>query len=290
MNETMSLDQNKTQMAVSPDATQFSANVNCPVCETPNPPSEAYCIDCGFLLTAAPVALEEMPKPEDAGKLVTSDGAREFVLKSGENSVGRENVDILLMHNTVSRRHAKIVVQDGHAALEDLGSTNGTSVDGQRIASGEAIDIADGAELTFGSVALKYIAPLAPIDEACEEVLEEESAEQILEQVEPEPIEGEPASPGCLISKDESLRFPLATGLNTIGRKDGANTIVIPDSYVSGRHADLTVEDDVFTITDVGSTNGTCVNGVRLEPNAGKEVRAGDEITIGQKVFRIEVA
>ncbi len=46
-----------TQMMSAPaaNATQMAMNVDCPVCHTPNPPSETYCIDCGFLLSSAPI-------------------------------------------------------------------------------------------------------------------------------------------------------------------------------------------------------------------------------------------
>ena len=120
-----------TQMVAEPaaEATQLAANVDCPVCHTANPPSETYCIDCGFLLTEQPLEVAEMPEVAAVGKLVTSDGAREFALKTGENTVGRENADILLVHNTVSRAHAQITVEEGHVYVEDLGSTNGTTLD-----------------------------------------------------------------------------------------------------------------------------------------------------------------
>jgi pSer/pThr/pTyr-binding forkhead associated (FHA) protein len=65
---------------------------------------------------------------------------------------------------------------------------------------------------------------------------------------------------------------------------------MVPDPYCSGRHADLVAEDDKLVLTDVGSTNGTFVNGVRLEPNVPREVAAGDEITFGQTAFTVEVA
>jgi pSer/pThr/pTyr-binding forkhead associated (FHA) protein len=91
------------------------------------------------------------------------------------------------------------------------------------------------------------------------------------------------------VSKDDSMRFEIAEGTNTIGRRDGSD-IVISDPYISGSHAELVAENGVFTITDVGSTNGTFVNGVRLEPNQPKDILDSDEVTIGQKIFKIEVA
>ncbi|MCL5103381.1 MAG: FHA domain-containing protein [Armatimonadetes bacterium] len=301
MSETVTLDPEKTaigavdtgatMMVMEPQAevTQFAANVDCPVCHTPNPPSETYCIDCGFLLGAEPVAVADMPELVVAGMLVTTDGTREFHLKPGENTIGREDCDILLVHNTVSRRHAKITVEDGRTRIEDLGSTNGTTLDGDKVA-GEPIDLKDGCEIVFGSMALKYVAPEAgegeaPTDLPTSEETEFDEAPEVPVGVQ----EPETPSVGKLVSKDGAYSFDLVNGVNTIGRREG-NSIVIPDPYCSGQHAELLAEDGRFTITDLGSTNGTLVNGVKLEPNMPRELQPGDEITLGRPVFKIEVA
>ncbi len=325
MNETMNADMEKTaiglvdngertQMVSQPsaNATQLAVQVNCPVCQTANPPSETYCIDCGFLLSAAPVAVAETPSAA-AGTLVSSDGAREFPLKPGENSVGRQNADVLLDNNTVSRKHARVIVENGCAYVEDSGSSNGTSVDGKKIASGERIAMADGSEVSFGSCVVKYKAPepsAAPAEPESAEPAEETAApEQTVEieaQTGAEPAEieapgeteeegaapesAEPVIAGRLVSVDGSMAFPLAAGVNKVGRRAGENDIVISDPYCSGRHADLLAEAGAFTLTDNGSTNGTMVNGVKLEPNAPLALQPGDEITFGQIVFKIEVA
>lgn len=295
-----------TQMGVPQmsNATQYAANVECPVCKTANPPSEMYCIDCGFLLSSAPVGVEDAPEVKSYGKMVASDGTREFALKPGENSVGREAADVLLGHGTVSRKHAKITVENGKAYVEDLGSTNGTTLDGRKLAPGEKAEMADGAEVVFGSAALKYVAPevveeVEQVEDAEVEVTEMamEAACEVVETGEAveveeaaEEAEPEPAVVGSLVSQDGSTCFELRPGTYTIGRRQGANDIVIPDPYCSGRHADLSVEDGKFTLTDVGSTNGTQVNGVKLEANTPRAVVPGDEITFGQAVFTIEVA
>lgn len=295
-----------TQMGVpqQSNATQYAASVECVVCKTANPPSETYCIDCGFLLSSEPVAVEDAPKAQSYGKMVASDGTREFALRPGENGVGREAADVLLGHGTVSRKHAKITVENGKAYVEDLGSTNGTTLDGRKLAPGEKVELKDGAEVVFGSAALKYAAPelVEEVEqaeepeaevtemavEAAPEAVAEESSEAVDEVV--EEAEPEVAAVGALVSKDGSIRFELKPGTYTIGRRQGANDIVIPDPYCSGRHAELAVEDGKFVLTDVGSTNGTQVNGVKLEHNAPRDVVPGDEITFGQAVFAIEVA
>src|SRR5262245_44658006 len=71
-------------------------------------------------------------------------------LAEGESVVGRHpESDVWLDATSVSRVHARVVIADGRATVEDRGSTNGTSVDGVRITSRHAL--VDGATVTFGS-------------------------------------------------------------------------------------------------------------------------------------------
>jgi pSer/pThr/pTyr-binding forkhead associated (FHA) protein len=57
-------------------------------------------------------------------------------LKQGSNIVGRgTGSDLQLMDQGVSRRHADVHVADGHATVYDLGSTNGTSVNGHTVST-----------------------------------------------------------------------------------------------------------------------------------------------------------
>ena len=275
-------------------ATQMAMNVDCPVCHTPNPPSETYCIDCGFMLASEPVGVAEMPEQPSMGRLISPDGTREFALHAGPNTVGRENADILLAHNTVSRKHATITVEDHRAYVEDAGSTNGTTVDGVKIAPGGKTDLKDGSEIVFGSFAVKYQAPEGAEPEQAEppEEAEPEAETCELEPVEPAAEETPEQAPveavARLVSKDGAYSFGIHDGTNTIGRREADNDIVIPDPYCSGRHADIAFAGGKFIVTDVGSTNGTYVNGVKLEANEPHELADGDEITLGRTVFAIE--
>ena len=72
MEKTIIADAGEAVLEPEIETTQLAANVDCPVCHTPNPPSETYCIDCGFLLAEEPVAVEEMPEVEPVGKLITT--------------------------------------------------------------------------------------------------------------------------------------------------------------------------------------------------------------------------
>ena len=79
-------------------------------------------------------------------------------------------------------------------------------------------------------------------------------------------------------------RLPLRAS-NSMGR-DAGNDIALPDEAASARHATLEVHDGEWFIEDLGSTNGTLVNGVRIERR--ERVRPGDEIAIGRIALRLD--
>ncbi|MBV9008052.1 MAG: FHA domain-containing protein [Verrucomicrobia bacterium] len=70
----------------------------------------------------------------------------------------------------------------------------------------------------------------------------------------------------------------------TVGRAPD-NIIVLNDSSVSGRHAELRVSERSYTLRDVGSTNGTQVNG---NSTANTLLRHGDRIRFGAVQARFE--
>jgi DNA-binding winged helix-turn-helix (wHTH) protein len=83
------------------------------------------------------------------------EGERRISLQNGENVVGRDpEATVWLDYASVSRRHARIVVTDGRAVLEDLGSKNGTTVGAERVAGARALR--DGDCLEFGRVTLIF--------------------------------------------------------------------------------------------------------------------------------------
>jgi DNA-binding winged helix-turn-helix (wHTH) protein len=74
-------------------------------------------------------------------------------LTEGEHIAGRDpECSLFIDATTVSRRHARITVVRGTATIEDLGSTNGTHVDGERIST--PTRLAPGSEVALGSEVL----------------------------------------------------------------------------------------------------------------------------------------
>lgn len=80
---------------------------------------------------------------------------REWHLVAGPNIVGRDrDCAIRIDSATISRRHARVVVTTHQTTIEDLGSKNGTQVNGCPITS--AVVLNDGDALQVGSIALTY--------------------------------------------------------------------------------------------------------------------------------------
>ena len=107
----------------------------------------------------------DLPRPADgfpgSPRLLvsTSDGAhggqaRTFPLTSPLTILGRgTDCDLRLVDQGVSRHHAEIRVEDGDVVLVDLGSTNGTFVEGQPI---RRISLTDGTRVTLGRTTLVF--------------------------------------------------------------------------------------------------------------------------------------
>ncbi|MCP4422864.1 MAG: FHA domain-containing protein [Chloroflexi bacterium] len=80
-------------------------------------------------------------------------------------------------------------------------------------------------------------------------------------------------------------RFPLLP-VTGIGRASG-NTIVLDDDYVSSRHSLIARRGDLWQLEDLGSRNGTLLNGIVLTETA--VISPGDLITIGNVQLKLEI-
>lgn len=79
-----------------------------------------------------------------------------YVLPAGETSAGRDaGSDIFLGDVTVSRHHARFTVDERGLRVEDLGSTNGTYVNGKRV---DAFLLSAGDEVMIGKFLLLVVA------------------------------------------------------------------------------------------------------------------------------------
>ncbi|MDX1435768.1 MAG: FHA domain-containing protein [Anaerolineales bacterium] len=130
-----------------------------------------------------------------------------FSLNKSEIYLGRDiNNDIIISDAEVSRKHARLVLlQSGEYQLEDLGSTNGTYIDGQRITGphllypGETIMLGDNVRFHFDTVARDPEATAAGGAVAMQPPASEPAPQQVYQRAEtfssPEPIPPQTAEP-----------------------------------------------------------------------------------------------
>jgi pSer/pThr/pTyr-binding forkhead associated (FHA) protein len=201
------------------------------------------------ILAAAPEPYRPAESGHDYGRLVGA-GNRPMVLRGGRITIGRSSDnDIVINSLLVSRRHAVLECSAGRCTVEDLGSANGLYVNGQRVSR---TALSQGARLRFGDVTLTYLAAGAPLPGAWLEV--------------------------------GGHRHPVSPLGTSIGRSRD-NDLHIGDERASRHHARVELQQGQFVITDLGSANGTLVNGRRVQRHV---LESGDEIVVGgsRLVFR----
>lgn len=148
---------------IGEESFRFYADVASP--PAPNPPSGP---------AARPPAEPPHPSPAPASERV-KDPLGSFLVRSGTLkgqrlvvktpvvNIGRADYnDLILPDESVSTAHAKLQRREGVWVLVDLDSTNGTFVDGERIAKGGESPLAPGATVRFGEISLVF----EPTDDA----------------------------------------------------------------------------------------------------------------------------
>jgi pSer/pThr/pTyr-binding forkhead associated (FHA) protein len=100
--------------------------------------------------------------------------------------------------------------------------------------------------------------------------------------------EGRTARRVGIQGEDIGRRFLLNEDRRVLGRDAREASICVSDPAVSGRHAriELAREDGDYVLTDLGSRNGTFVNGMRVDIVA---LGAGDRIVAGETILKFDI-
>lgn len=163
----------------------------------------------------------------------------------------RPDCDLVIDRPSVSGRHCCVTRDESGTLIEDLNSTNGTFLNGQRVVGSLRVSLAPGDSLHLGSHAMP--------------------AAQVLELLEP--------APGSV----PSLRFEGSELV--IGRVEGCGHVLdLP--MISSRHARLFRSGQQVFLEDLKSSNGTFLNGVRLVSPV--EVKQGDVLGLGSYAFTLD--
>ena len=197
-------------------------------------------------------------------KLIINDesGSREHELSGGPLTCGRDSTsDITVKDEQASREHCRFEFKNGEWYVADLGSSNGTHLDGTRI---KRQQLTDGAVVRIGNTTMSFVGDVQPTP---------------------------PDNPEGPLEVDLSLRanggpldghvFRLEKAVTTLGRSSKCD-ITLPENDVSAQHAELVIDGTTARIVDKDSRNGVCVNDIRVDKQI---VEPGDRIRIGSTIF-----
>ena len=178
----------------------------------------------------------------------------------------------------ISRRHARIARgADGQLAIEDLGSANGTFVNGARIDAPRTLVAGD--RVRVGKTVLEVIADATA---AAPEATLAPAAETMLATPEPEPV------PLVLVVTGgvaHGRQFDVEDEL-VLGRAVSGDGRLTDDNELSRRHARISRGDTgQLAIEDLGSANGTYVNGQRISSRV--VLTPGDSVKLGSTTIDV---
>ncbi len=262
--------------------------------------------DSGAFADLAPPPGHRGTGTRTGGRLVCLTDGREYSVGAGPLTFGRDaGSDVVVAGSEVSRHHAEIRNEPDGYLLLDL-SVNGTYVNGERIGKTHVLARADvirigNDEFRFYADAAGQSAPNSPAAEnpvapPPPEAPPPGAAQRLSDTMHgvPEPEQPErntPPSPGAaplasLLFRSGAFkgrRLPIKVPVVNIGRGD-YNDIVIGDASVSTMHAKLQRREAIWILADLGSTNGTYVEGERLTGEVplspGTTLRFGDVIAL----------
>lgn len=217
----------------------------------------------------------------------SSSPPREFELIKSEIIVGRDDgVDIPIPAPAVSRRHIRLMMEGEGYVIEDLGSSNGTFLNGERLRERKALK--SGDEIRLGqAITLVYKAPVTESDKTAVRAAPAKPAQPIhLMQtvIGEEPplranLDAGPPRLVVTIAGEKQQTHTLTSQVITIGRVEG-NDIVIPSPIVSSRHARLEKTDGGYRLTVLpDAKNPVLFEGRPLE--GPRILRHGDMLRLG---------
>ena len=213
---------------------------------------------------------------------------QEFKLEKSSVSLGRANTnDIILDDVRISRGHARLEIGPQGITLIDLGSSNGTRLNGVRI---DRAMLKPGDTLSLGSQQLKYQVEDPSEDLGMTKIDSAMQLDQTLNQEFLPVVINETSTPSLVVfTAEKTWRVDLnSLDLAVIGR-DESCAVYIDSSKVSRRHAEVQQVSGAFVLKDRGSTNGTWLGGQKVDQHIlqdGDVFRAGPAQIVFKRGFQ----
>jgi pSer/pThr/pTyr-binding forkhead associated (FHA) protein/outer membrane protein assembly factor BamB len=189
----------------------------------------------------------------------------------------RAGNDIVLDSRKVSRKHAQIKREGDDFTIEDLQSTGGTEIHGEKITSRQ---ISTGEIIKIGDFELHFNSGI----EGEEKTVFEEEDKTIFDD--DKTVFYEEPIAKLIVERSQNLEGEISIeGETIIGRGEEA-TIQLEDQRASREHCKIVLVENNFVLTDLESSNGTYVNGEKVTE---KPLENGDKIQIGDAVFEFQM-
>ena len=210
-------------------------------------------------------------------KPVTHPELGEIIVKDSLFAIGRHeapfsNYDPEFVQK-LSRRHARIFEQDGIVYIVDLGSLNGTTVNGQSVET-VPVKLQRGDEICLtGSLCYQIEILGASSNRPLKH------APSLLPQLILHPDGQQPLLEPIVVTQ-----FPFLINKASDVFSRYKDTLPKEVSYLSRRHAHIFLKEQSLYIEDLGSTNGTFVSGSRLEEHA-RQLQNDDIVAFGGDSF-----
>jgi hypothetical protein len=256
----------------------------------------AFCFACHFCHARTDVECSELQRRQPYTEIVA---LRTYETSIRPIEMGRKLLgvaDAQMAEDTRSIPHAYTVLlhPDDHAAFADVerdlvrelaeALTQHTEREAYRLGEPAVVVLADHPDTKRGSFSV--VPSLAAATEPGSAT--EESADPVVVQ----PLAATMATPiasaiSAALVFDDGSRHVLDTERVTIGRHSGC-TIAVRDTNVSREHAQLRRRPNGWTLRDLGSTNGTKLNGVRVEGE--QMLTTGDVIMLGAIKATFEIS
>jgi pSer/pThr/pTyr-binding forkhead associated (FHA) protein len=241
----------------------------------------------------APVEAVRAPaSSEPASRLVCLNDGREYHVNTVPFVLGRDaGASIVIGSPDASRHHAEVVTTPEGDVLVDL-SSNGTFVNAARINGRHPLKALDviriGAEeFRFYPVSRpKPVTPPVGAEFRLGDTLMGLPSFKAPPPLSPKPAEAKPLA--LLLTKSgagKGQRFSVHNPVASLGRAE-FNDVRVADPSVSAGHAKLQLREGVWTLTDLGSTNGTWVDDERVDDET--PLSPGATIRLGEVSFAFE--
>lgn len=195
----------------------------------------------------------------------------------GRITVGRDNSNLIRIDaKTVSSKHAELFFERNDLIVKDFSSTNGTFVNGEKI---DKKILRPSDIVSFDVFQYKVTGQGISQTKAAAEISDKTQARATVTAEQ----KGTDAKELVLIG-DDGKRFEFGSAGVMVGR-DKACNVVIEDGTVSSKHAEIRKENGDWYVKDLQSTNGTFVEGSRIEKS---KITPGQQVRFGKKTFRLE--